>query len=90
MQFREILKRYHVSPLKYEDNSELNERDYLSLFTLLQKYFCIKSIFDESFEMPSVSKESMDKVKRCAEKSLLPLTEEECLDILTRQKPSVL
>ena len=90
MAFKEILKRYHISPLQYEDGKELTERDYLELFKFLMKYYCIRGIFDKNFVIPSVPMDSMDKVKRCAEKSLLPLTEEECLDILMKTKPIIL
>lgn len=86
MQFKDILKRYHISPLQYEDNTELNERDYYSLFVFLQKYYTIKSITDDKFKVPVVDNALIQKVIKSMEKSLLPLSEEECLDILMNQK----
>ena len=86
MQFKDILKRYHISPLRYEDNSELSERDYYSLFVFLQKYYMIKSITDNKFKMPVIDDSLIQKVIKSMEKSLLPLSEEECLDILMNQK----
>jgi len=84
--FKEILKRYHISPLKYEDNEELSERDYISLFIILQKYYTIKAMSDEKFKIPVVDETLVQKVKKDKQKSLLPLSDEECLDILMNQK----
>ena len=86
MQFKDVLKRYHISPLQYEDNTELNERDYYSLFVFLQKYYTIKALTDNKFKMPVVDDVSVQKVIKNKEKSLLPLSEEECLDMLMNQK----
>lgn len=87
MCFKEILKRYHVSPLQYEDGVELDERDYYSLFLILQKYYTIKELNDEKFKMPAVDEFLINKVQKDKEKSLLPLTDEECMDIIMNQKP---
>ncbi|MBR6401841.1 MAG: hypothetical protein IKS48_00490 [Eubacterium sp.] len=85
MCFKEMLKRYHISPLQYADGEELSERDYFSLFTILQKYYTIKSMNDEKFNIPFVDKALIDKVSRNKEKSLIPLSDEECMDILMKQ-----
>ena len=90
MCFKEILKRYHISPLKYEDNVELGERDYLSLFIILQKYYTIKSMNDERFTIPTIDESLIIKVQKDKEKSLLPLSDEECMDIIMQQKPKEL
>lgn len=90
MCFKEILKRYHISPLQYADGVELGERDYLSLFVILQKYYIIKSINDEKFKIPTVDESLIVKVRKDKEKSLLPLSDEECMDILMQQKPKEL
>ena len=74
MQFKDVLKRYHISPLQYEDNTELNERDYYSLFVFLQKYYTIKALTDNKFKMPVVDDVSVQKVIKSMEKSLLPLS----------------
>ena len=90
MCFKEILKRYHISPLQYEDGVELGERDYYSLFLILQKYYTIKELNDEKFTMPVVDKSLITKVQKDKEKSLLPLSEEEQMDIIMQQKPKEL
>ena len=90
MCFKEILKRYHVSPLKYDDNTELGERDYFSLFVILQKYYTIKALNDEKFKIPVVDESLIVKVQKDKEKSLLPLSEEEQMDIIMQQKPKEL
>ena len=86
MCFKEILKRYHVSPLQYEDGVELGERDYYSLFLILQKYYAVKELNDEKFKVPVVDESLIKKIQRDKEKSLLPLTDEECMDIIMNQK----
>ena len=90
MCFKEILKRYHISPLKYDDDVELGERDYFSLFVILQKYYTIKALNDEKFNVPVVDESLITKVQKDKEKSLLPLTDEECMDIIMQQKPKEL
>ena len=87
MCFKEILKRYHISPLQYEDGVELGERDYFSLFVILQKYYTIKSMNDEKFKVPIIDESLIMKVQKDKEKSLLPLTDEEQMDIIMQQKP---
>ena len=89
MCFKEILRRYHISPLKYEDNEELSERDYFSLFIILQKYYTIKAMNDEKFKIPVVDESLIVKVQKDKEKSLLPLSDEECMDVLMRQYKSL-
>lgn len=90
MCFKEILKRYHISPLKYEDNVELGERDYFSLFTVLQKYYTIKALNDEKFKMPFVDESLIKKVIKDKGKSFIPLSDEEQMDIIMQQKPKEL
>ena len=85
MCFKDILKRYHISPLKYDDNEELSERDYFSLYTILQKYYTIKALNDDKFKIPSVDEVLVQKVIKDKNKSLIPLTDEEQMDILMKQ-----
>ena len=42
MNFKEILQRYHVSPLQYDDGVELQESDYVDLYVVLMKYYFIR------------------------------------------------
>lgn len=88
MQFKEILMRYHISPLQYEDGVQLEERDYLDLFKILQKYYAIKQITENS-DIPQVNKDLMNKVIKTNEKSLIPFEPEELMDILMQKKGDI-
>ena len=38
MKFIEFLRRYHIAPLKYDDDRLLVEKDYEDLFVMLTRY----------------------------------------------------
>ena len=85
MDFRETLKRYHISPLQYEDGTELNEIDYGSLFMVLQKYYFAKNML-ESTRIPQISENLKHKVEVRCKKALLSPDFEDLMDILMEQE----
>ena len=85
MTFKKILMRYHISPLTYENGEQLEEKDYTDLFKILQKYFAIKQITENS-DIPQVNKELLNRVIKTQEKSLIPFEPEELMDILMQKK----
>lgn len=84
MCFKEILQRYHISPLKYDDGVELEERDYVNLFTILSKYFTIKQKV-EGGNLPVIKEQLIAKVESTIKNSLVPFEPEELMDILMEQ-----
>ena len=85
MTFKEILMRYHISPLQYQDGKELEERDYLDLFRIMLKYYAIRNV-TEKFDIPKVDGNLMKRVIKNYETSLIPFEPEELLDILMQKK----
>ena len=85
MDFRETLKRYHISPLRYEDGTELNEIDYGSFFMVLQKYYFAKNMLD-SFRIPQIPENLKHKVEVRCKKALLAPDLEDLMDILMEQE----
>ena len=84
MRFRNILRRYGISPLRYEDNKELDEKDYKDLYILLTKYFYIQG---NAYELEP---ELVSKLKNKISLAVIPLTDEEKLDILIGLEKEVL
>lgn len=84
MNVKEILQRYHVSPLQYDDGVELQESDYVDLYVLLMKYYFVKQRLG-SGRVPKIPDNLINKVESHCKRSLLPITEEDCLDILMEQ-----
>lgn len=85
MTFKEILMRYHISPLQYQDGKELEERDYLDMFRMLLKYYNIRNV-TEGFDIPKVDAMLMKRVVKNYETSLIPFEPEELMDILMQKK----
>ncbi len=86
MKFTDVLKRYHISPLKYEDDRMLVEKDYIDLFKILTKYFVMKFSYEDIKKMF----DELNKKKEFVLKNiLLDLSEEELIDILMGQNTSV-
>jgi len=85
MDFRETLKRYHISPLQYDDGVELNEIDYNSLFVILQKYFFAKNMLDSS-RVPQIPDNLKHKAEVRCKKALLAPDLEDLMDILMEQE----
>lgn len=81
MDFKEILKRYHISPLKYDDGSELNEQDYSQLYLILQKYYFAK-VECGITRVPQIPDYLKTKVASLKKRSLLDVTLEDIMDIL--------
>lgn len=86
MKFVDVLKRYHVSPLKYEDDRILVEKDYMDLFKMLMKYFVMKSSYDD---MKKILDELSKKKEFTLKNILLELSEEEMIDVLMGQNTSI-
>lgn len=86
MKFTDVLKRYHISPLKYDDDRLLVEKDYFDLFKFLMKYFTMKMSYDEVHKLF----EELSRKKEFTLKNLLlEISEEEMMDILTGQNTSI-
>lgn len=86
MKFTDVLKRYHIAPLKYDDNRILVEKDYLDLFKILMKYFVMKFSFED---MKSMFDELSKKKEFTLKNMLLNLSEEEMIDILMGQNSNI-
>ena len=81
MKFTDVLERYHISPLKYEDNTVLEEKDYSSLYDVLRKYFKMKKYLNNRVNEVCDS-EITKKIDSLTKNSLIPATEEEIMDTL--------
>lgn len=86
MKFTDVLKRYHIAPLKYDDNRILVEKDYLDFFKILMKYFVMKFSFED---MKSMFDELSKKKEFTLKNMLLNLSEEEMIDILMGQNSNI-
>lgn len=81
MKFVDVLERYHISPLKYEDNTVLDEKDYANLYDVLSKYFFMKRCFNSN--VPKINLEEAEKkVDFLKKNSLIEITEEDILDLI--------
>jgi len=84
MEFREILKRYHISPLKYDDDTELSESDYGFLFSILSKYYIAKQCLGN--RVPKIDEEGMrNKIENYCKRTLVLPEIEDLMDILMNQ-----
>lgn len=84
MEFKEILQRYHISPLQYQDGVELNESDYFNLAELLLKYYYSKNIMGCT-KIPKITDVLKKRVTNHCQRSLLGFELEDLMDILTEQ-----
>lgn len=85
MEFKNVLRHYHVAPLQYEDGVELNDKDYKILFDMYERYQCVIFILQnepipEYFQIKY--NELLMKIKSIQMNSIFPLTEEEIIDII--------
>ena len=85
MMFKDILKRYHISPLQYNDGVELEEKDYNDLYKMLLRYYAVRRL-TENYEPPKIDKTLVDKMNKNFESSLIPFEPEELFDILMSKK----
>ena len=85
MNFKETLERYHVSPLKYSDGTELNEKDYKDLYILLLKYFTAQRIVSKN-KMPEINSEIVSKAEQNYSRALIKQNFEDIMDCLMEQK----
>ena len=83
--FKDILKRYHISPLQYNDGVELEEKDYNDLYKMLLRYYAVRKL-TENYEPPKIDKTLLDKMNKNFESSLIPFEPEELFDILMSKK----
>ena len=84
MEFKEILQRYHISPLMYEDGTKLTESDYFDLANMLLRYYYSKSLMD-SQKLPRINDTLINRVKNYCNRSLLGIDLECLMDILMEQ-----
>lgn len=85
MTFKDMLKRYHISPLQYQDGLELEEKDYNDLYKMLLRYYAVRSL-TENYEPPKIDKTLVEKMNKCFKSSLIPFEPEELFDILMIKK----
>lgn len=84
MEFKGILQRYHISPLKYDDDSELAESDYYDLAGLLLRYYYAKNILGCQ-KIPRINDNIIKRVQNHLKRSLFENDVETLMDILTEQ-----
>ena len=85
MIFKDMLKRYHISPLQYQDGVELEEKDYNDLYKMMLRYYAVRKL-TENYEPPKIDKTLVDKMNKSFESSLIPFEPEELFDILMIKK----
>lgn len=85
MKFTDVLQRYHIAPLKYDDDKILDEKDYFELSKILHKYVFMKNKFDNNFLDFEVNENLVKKVEHTLKNSLMDLSEEDIMDILMEQ-----
>lgn len=85
MDIKETLERYHISPLRYEDGTELSEKDYISLFEFMTKYFYAKNALSENKKSYSIPENLINQVDRLKKFALIPPVFEDVMDILMKQ-----
>lgn len=83
-EFKELLQRYHISPLQYQDGTELNESDYFNLAEMLLKYYYSRNIMNCT-KIPKISDNLRKKVTSHCQRSLLGFELEDLMDILMEQ-----
>jgi GH15 family glucan-1,4-alpha-glucosidase len=86
MEFKDILRRYHISPLQYDDGVELNESDYNSLYQILTKYYTVNSYLNK--RVPKMDVTINKKIETYMKRSLIPPETEEIMDVLMEQVDS--
>lgn len=86
MEFKDILRRYHISPLQYDDGVELNESDYNSLYQILTKYYTVNSYLNK--RVPKTDVTINKKIEAYMKLSLIPPETEEIMDVLMEQTDS--
>lgn len=85
MTFKDMLKRYHISPLQYQDGVELEEKDYNDLYKMMLRYYAVRKL-TEDYEPPKIDKTLVEKMNKNFKSSLIPFEPEELFDILMIKK----
>ena len=84
MEFKDILRRYHISPLQYEDGVELNESDYMTLYQILGKYYAVNSYLNK--RVPKTDTNVLKKIENYCRRSLITPEVEDVMDVIMEQK----
>lgn len=88
--FTEQLKRYHISPLQYDNGLYLNEEDYKILYSLLQAYFVSQENV-KHIKSPGMNCDEITRVKRNEMSRIIKSSVEDLMDeILDIKKELVL
>lgn len=85
MTIRQLLQRYHISPLQYQDGVELNDKDYYSLFKFLLKWYYVND--PAITEISNKDKQQLDRLEA---KAVIPVTAVDKFDYINKQISSVL
>ena len=90
MDFREVLRRYHISPLQYDDGVLLDEKDYYDLAVLLMKYYYSKQKLGCNSRIPKIPEALQKKVENHMKRSLFEVDIESIMDVLMEQGGNVI
>ena len=86
MKFDDVLRRYNVSPLCYEDGTRLAEKDYVKLFSMWMNYRFVTRR-ECTF---SPDRERMARLVNWEKKMLFPMEDGDKMDIMMRISPLVI
>ena len=84
MKFNDVLKRYHISPLKYDDEKPLNDNDYINLAKILTRFIAMKNETGTEINV-SIPQSTLNKIGFVKKNTLIPISEEDLMDILMEQ-----
>ena len=87
MKFVDVLRRYHISPLKYDDDVLLQEKDYMCLLKMLVKYAEMKKQFGPGINY-EVDPRLFRKVEALKKNALFEPEEADVMDCLMEQTDS--
>lgn len=85
MDVKELLQRYHIAPLQYDDGTVLEEKDYFTLSNFLLKYYYAKKMVGSN-KIPRIQDNLIGKVERHCKRCLFEITIEDLMDILMEQE----
>ena len=88
MRFVDVLRRYHISPLKYDDDVLLQEKDYIDLLKILVKYAVMKSEFGTQVNF-QVEPRLLRKVESLKKNSIIEPEEVDVMDCLMETSESL-
>ena len=82
MKFVDFLRRYHISPLKYEDERVLIQKDYMDLYIMLSNYFKMKEILGKFKNEDLINEQAVKSIEFAMKNSLIEPDEAEIMDKL--------